>query len=129
MLHGVRWRLGGRLLRTCRARPRERLRQEREYQFDFIRRFLLHALPPGFQRIRFGGFFANCHRREKLALIRQLLTHPVAELLPLPSGTAALLELLTGTPAHQCPACGVGHMIVIETLPPIRWAPPGWDTS
>lgn len=29
---------------------------------EFIRRFLLHALPPGLQRIRYGGFLANCHR-------------------------------------------------------------------
>lgn len=96
---------------------------------EFIRRFLLHALPPGFQRIRFAGFFANCHRRDKLTLIRQLLTHPIAELLPLPCGAADLLERLTGIPAHQCPACGVGHMIVIEILPPLRWAPPVPDTS
>ena len=85
--------------------------------------------PPGFQRIRFAGFFANCHRRDKLALIRQLLTHPVAKLLPLESDTADLLARLTGIPAHQCPACGVGQMIVVEILAPIRWAPPVPDTS
>src|SRR6185503_5922180 len=28
---------------------------------EFIRRFLLHALPPGFQRIRYYGLMANCH--------------------------------------------------------------------
>ena len=27
---------------------------------EFIRRFLLHALPPGFQRIRYFGLLANC---------------------------------------------------------------------
>ena len=36
---------------------------------EFIRRFRLHVLPAGFQRIRFGGFLANCHRRAKLALL------------------------------------------------------------
>jgi len=40
---------------------------------EFIRRFLIHTLPPGFQRIRHFGFLANRHRREKLALCRQLL--------------------------------------------------------
>ena len=91
---------------------------------EFIRRFLLHAVPGGFQRIRFGGFLANCHRRGKLALIRRLLAHPVTELLPLPKDTGELLALLTVTPAHQCPACGVGLMVRIEILAPIRWAPP-----
>src|ERR1035437_9205717 len=40
---------------------------------EFIRRFLQHVLPPGFQRIRYYGFLANCHRADKLALGRQLL--------------------------------------------------------
>jgi hypothetical protein len=40
---------------------------------EFIRRFLQHTVPPGFQRIRYYGFLANCHRTAKLALCRQLL--------------------------------------------------------
>jgi hypothetical protein len=35
---------------------------------EFIRRFLLHVLPDGFQRIRYFGFLANRYRAEKLAL-------------------------------------------------------------
>jgi hypothetical protein len=35
---------------------------------EFIRRFLLHALPDGFHRIRHYGFFANRRRAEKLWL-------------------------------------------------------------
>ena len=41
---------------------------------EFIRRFLLHALPDGFHRIRHFGFLANGHRTQKLALCRSLLT-------------------------------------------------------
>ena len=40
---------------------------------EFIRRFLMHVLPNGFQRIRYYGFMANCHRVQKLALCRRLL--------------------------------------------------------
>ena len=40
---------------------------------EFIRRFLLHVLPDGFQRIRHYGFLANGHRRQKLTVIRRLL--------------------------------------------------------
>jgi hypothetical protein len=29
---------------------------------EFIHRFLQHAVPTGFQRIRYYGFLANCHR-------------------------------------------------------------------
>jgi len=40
---------------------------------EFIRRFLLYALPDGFQRIRHFGFMANGHRAARLALCRSLL--------------------------------------------------------
>jgi hypothetical protein len=40
---------------------------------EFIRRFLLHALPDGFHRIRHYGFLANGGRSDHLARCRQLL--------------------------------------------------------
>src|SRR6516225_8072890 len=40
---------------------------------EFIRRFLLHVLPEGFQRIRYYGFLANRYRQHKLAHCRELL--------------------------------------------------------
>jgi hypothetical protein len=39
---------------------------------EFIRRFFLHVLPDGFQRIRHYGFLANGNRATKLARIRPL---------------------------------------------------------
>jgi hypothetical protein len=57
---------------------------------EFIRRFLLHALPPGLQRIRYGGFLANCHRKDSLTLCRQLLA-PLADLLPHPPDLPGLV--------------------------------------
>ena len=53
-------------------------------QQEFIRRFLLHALPTRFVRIRSYGFLANRCRRQKLALCRRLLApihtrHPQPE--------------------------------------------------
>src|SRR6266550_805013 len=46
---------------------------------EFIRRFLLHVLPEGFQRIRYYGFLANRYRKEKLARCRELLDMPAPE--------------------------------------------------
>ena len=40
---------------------------------EFIRRFLLHILPPGFIKIRHFGFLANRNRSSALALCRQHL--------------------------------------------------------
>jgi hypothetical protein len=86
---------------------------------EFIRRFLLHVLPAGFVRIRHYGFLANRSCREKLALCRKLLgaglaPEPVAaEPIPGPRGT-----IEEKPPAHACPACGEGRMVIIETLEP-----------
>ena len=82
---------------------------------EFIRRFLLHVLPDGFQRIRHYGFLANGHRKAKLALIRKLLdaAPPVAQhAAETPPGEPAAAT--TGA-TPPCPRCG-GPMRVIEAL-------------
>jgi hypothetical protein len=45
---------------------------------EFTRRFLLHVLPSGLQRIRHYGLLANRHREAKLERCRQLLEAPPA---------------------------------------------------
>lgn len=42
---------------------------------EFIRRFLLLVLPPGFQKIRCYGFLNNRMRKKKLKLIFKLQGH------------------------------------------------------
>jgi hypothetical protein len=84
---------------------------------DFIRRFLQHALPPGFQRIRYYGFLANCHRARRLKLCRQLLAVPCSELLPRPADYRDFYAALTGRNLKRCPKCGIGTMIQIQVLP------------
>ena len=87
---------------------------------EFIRRFLLHALMPGFQRIRYFGLFANCHRKRKLQICRAQLADPVADLLPCPADYRDLYAALTGKNLRLCPECGIGTMLRIEILPPCR---------
>jgi hypothetical protein len=69
---------------------------------------LLHVLPKGFVRIRYHGFLANRHRREQLALARNLLQAPP----PLHANEPA------PPPPPPCPRCRQGHMLLIETLEP-----------
>jgi len=90
---------------------------------EFIRRFLIHVLPDGFQRIRYYGFLSNRHREEKLAICRQLLSMPPAtETAPgeQPSDYdyKTLYEKLTGSSLRQCPICHEGRMVAVEVLPP-----------
>jgi len=96
---------------------------------EFIRRFLIHVLPAGFQRIRHFGFLANRHRKEKLTLCRNLLTTPVTELLP---GRERCRELATGLDQRgpvPCPRCRTGAMLRVGMIPAYRWPERPPDTS
>lgn len=85
---------------------------------EFIRRFLQHALPPGFQRIRYYGFLANCHRAEKLDLCRRLLAAPCTDLLPRPADCRDSCVALTASNFRLCPRCGIGILTSIQILWP-----------
>jgi hypothetical protein len=87
---------------------------------EFIRRFLQHALPRGFQRIRYYGFLANCHRQDKLEFCRRLLATPCSDLLPEPAACRDLCAALTARNRKLCPHCGIGTMISIQVLWPCQ---------
>ena len=93
---------------------------------EFIRRFLLHVLPNGFQRIRYYGFLGNRHREEKLAVCRHLLGMPQVEKERTERVTETdyrdRYEDLTGRSLRQCPQCRQGNMVVVQILP--RWSAP-----
>ena len=84
---------------------------------EFIRRFLQHAVPPGFQRIRYYGFLANCHRKAKLELCRRLLATAASVLLPQPAECRDFLAALTCVDLQRCPRCG-GILSRVTFLPP-----------
>jgi hypothetical protein len=99
---------------------------------EFIRRFLLHVLPEGFKHIRSYGFLANRCRETKLAACRRLLNQPLppVEQSNQHEDYRDRYERLTGNSLRDCPNCGKGRMLCIETFPvgsPPR-APP-LDTS
>ena len=100
---------------------------------EFIRRFLIHVLPDGFQRIRYYGFLSNRHREGKLVLCRQLLGMPVVDPETAPGDQPSdydfdeLYEKLTGSSLRQCPICHEGRMVVVEILAPV--VPEFIDTS
>ena len=96
---------------------------------EFIRRFLLHVLPSGFQRIRHYGFLANRYRAVKLDRCRQLMAEP-APVIPVPDAPLDYrdrYQLLTGKSLRDCPQCGQGHMVCIKTFLPgaMPRGPPG----
>ena len=97
---------------------------------EFIRRFLLHVLPKGFQRIRHYGLLANRHRTEHLAACRVALNAPTPAPREAETVEAFLVRVL-GTDPKRCPECGEGRLRPVTLLPPLpratgppllRWA-------
>ena len=89
---------------------------------EFIRRFLLHSLPKGFQRIRQYGFLANRVRQQKLSLCRQLLSDGNEDAMPADTTTVEKTDTdsvsspdATAT-EDVCPICQKGRMAVVEVI-------------
>jgi hypothetical protein len=102
-----------------RIKGRDRLRTMPLAAHEFIRRFLLHAPPSGFHRIRHYGLFAGTFRARNIERARQALAAPKAA----PECSRAEADRDTETPssARRCPCCG-GRMIIVETFEGARAA-------
>ena len=74
---------------------------------EFLRRFLLHVLPSGFQRIRYYGFLAHRKRGALLPLCRKLIARAN------PSRSISYGDDEPARTAGGCPRCG-GRLRVIE---------------
>lgn len=88
---------------------------------EFIRRFLLHALPDRFVKIRHYGILGNRCRKEKLTKCRELLAcaeqNKAEE--KIETWQEALLRL-TGFDVAKCPACGERAMRTVKIMQPAR---------
>jgi hypothetical protein len=92
---------------------------------EFLRRFLLHVLPPGFVRIRHFGILSTRNRSALLPLCRQLIAADPSPETP--------LDTRREPPAKpdgfwQCPQCGA-PMLMLERITAVelrlRSPPPG----
>jgi Putative transposase/Transposase zinc-binding domain len=80
---------------------------------EFIRRFLMHALPKGFHRIRHYGLLASANRAANIARARELLAVPATVKQPeTPEAPTADDPRMLPRP---CTCCG-GRMLIIETF-------------
>src|SRR5262249_4362022 len=96
---------------------------------EFIRRFLLHALPDGFHRIRHYGYLANGSRSDNLAPRRQLLDARGAGAREPTNHHFKADPPLTAIDYAICGECG-GAMRRIATVPrSCNAAPFSCDTS
>jgi len=72
--------------------------------FEFIRRFLMHILPPGFMKIRHYGLLGNRNKTKKLTLCKRLTNTPV--IAKVKASTLDLLSKMFGRNFSLCLHCG-----------------------
>jgi Putative transposase len=89
---------------------------------EFIRRFLLHVLPSGIQRIRHYGVLANGCKKTQLARARQALNQPA----PSPAAqeaAQAFMARVARIDVLTCPQCLHGPLRVVERLGGVKRLP------
>lgn len=84
---------------------------------EFIRRFLLHALPQGFVRVRHFGFLANRNKTANLAKLRRLLDLPPQKDKAVEQSMEEMIRELTGIDITTCPCCKKGTMQLVAEIP------------
>ena len=105
-----------------RAKRRDRYKTMTLSTDEFMRRFLIHVLPPGFHRIRHYGLLANHVRVKQVQRLRELLSEKNID------GTRVIdtraddlapeTDTADGQPitsTYTCKSCGA-PMIIIETF-------------
>ena len=107
---------------------------------EFIRRFLLHILPPRFVKIRHFGLMAPCNAKTKLEKARGFIrlqeprahNEPKGHTLDTPRKNKTwqeLLQALTGKDLTTCPQCGKGRLIRVKLMDRIALSPAICDSS
>lgn len=76
---------------------------------EFLRRFLLHVVPPRFTRIRYFGFLANRVRKANIEKARTLI-----------GSTRELRPRTPGPDPRLCPQCHEGTMRTVGLVDPQR---------
>ena len=77
---------------------------------EFIRRYLMHVLPDGFQKIRYYGFLNNRYKSKNLKLIFTLQGHQRFHARYTGLSMAELLKAVWKVDICICPECGCQRM-------------------
>lgn len=80
---------------------------------EFIRRFLLHILPPHFMKIRYYGLLGNRNKKKKLLKCKILTRTKIYKKKKLPA--LEILKQTLGKDFNLCPHCQKGHMLIPNT--------------
>jgi hypothetical protein len=92
---------------------------------EFLRRFALHVLPRGFNRIRHYGLLANRRKCARLRSARTALgAYAPASSPATPESVAAFWQRVAAIDIARCPHCRLGTLRVVSRLAPQLHPPP-----
>lgn len=93
---------------------------------EFLRRFALHVLPRGFNRIRHYGIIANRNKHDLLARARAALraSTPERVVSAVPESISDFWQRVAGIDIGRCPHCNQGTLRFIACLAPQPRPPP-----
>lgn len=77
---------------------------------EFIRRFLQHVLPKGFQKIRYYGLLSNGRKKKLLGIVFRIQNHRRFSEKYAGMETDVRLMEMFGIDIHLCPRCGARAM-------------------
>lgn len=83
---------------------------------EFIRRYLTHVLPSGFQKIRYSGFLNNRGKGKNLKLIFTLQGHQRFQAKYTGLSIAELLKAVWNIDICLCPKCGCRRMRAVVRM-------------
>ena len=76
---------------------------------DFLQRFALHILPPGFMKIRHYGILSSKNKSECIAKVREELENVLTR-----QQDSSMKHAKSKVSYRTCPICKNGQMILIE---------------
>lgn len=92
---------------------------------EFLRRFALHVLPRGFNRVRHYGLLANRNKRALLGRARIALAAAApASIAAAPESPRAFWQRVAGIDIERCPHCRLGILRLAQILAPQTRPPP-----
>ena len=83
---------------------------------EFIRRFLMHILPPGFTKIRHYGFLSSRGKQKKLKICK--IQTGTSLLTKVKLSAEQLIQKLIGRKLSVCPRCGYSGLLRTDLSPP-----------
>lgn len=93
-------------------RDRNKIKEMKLDENEFIRRFMMHVLPKGFTRIRYYGFLSNANKQERFKELRKITSTKEPEVTQYK--ITDIISKLIKKDVTICPHCGLRRHYQLE---------------